>query len=248
MNCLLVRPEEVLPSGEACLTGARREHALEAHELKAGITVRAALLGGRRGSATVLSVSEKEIRLSLDLSQEEIPRSDVMWIVAVARPQTMKKVIQLAATLGVCELHLIRTSQVVKSYLQSPVLEPANIENEVLKGLEQSGDSRAPAVFLHRFFRPFVEDVLPALRSTRPQSVCLIADTRAAAVPLPRLDISQSCLLAVGPESGWSDSEVQQFGDRGFSTISLGERFLRVETACVYATAAIEALRVPRQS
>ncbi|MBN8549723.1 MAG: RsmE family RNA methyltransferase [Deltaproteobacteria bacterium] len=243
MNCLIIREEEVLSSGEACLTGLRRQHVLSAHELAPQLTVRAALLGGKRGSATVLSISDSEVRLALSLHEAPLERNPISWIVAVARPQTTKKVIQLAATLGVSELHLIRTSQVVKSYLQSLVLEPANIEAEILKGLEQSGDSIAPRVHLHKFFRPFMEDVLPALRSAGSGAQGMIADTRAPRSERMSLPKARSVLLAIGPEAGWSESEVTQFCSQGFAAISLGERFLRVDAACIYATAAIDALR-----
>lgn len=248
MNCLIIRPEELVSSSEACLAGARCEHALVAHELKEGLTVRAAVLDGKRGSAKVISISASKICLSLLLSEDALPRIPIVWIVAVARPQTTKKVLQLAATLGIEELHLIRTSQVVKSYLQSPVLEPQNLETEILKGLEQSGDSRAPRVTLHRFFKPFIQESLPALRASFPQAQCVIADTRASGGNPCRPKTTQSCILAVGPESGWSEDEVRQFGEQGFTAISLGERFLRVDTACIYATAAIEALRASAEN
>jgi RsmE family RNA methyltransferase len=46
-------------------------------------------------------------------------------------------------------------------------------------------------------------------------------------------------VLAVGPERGWSDRERELLEKAGFLRLSLGERALRTETACVAAAALI---------
>ena len=38
-------------------------------------------------------------------------------------------------------------------------------------------------------------------------------------------------VLAVGPEGGWNDFEVQAFMDQGFDCFSFGSRILHVDTA-----------------
>jgi 16S rRNA (uracil1498-N3)-methyltransferase len=51
-------------------------------------------------------------------------------------------------------------------------------------------------------------------------------------------------VLAIGPEGGWTDSELTWFHDEGWATASLGKTILRAETAAIVATAlALEALR-----
>jgi len=48
---------------------------------------------------------------------------------------------------------------------------------------------------------------------------------------------SQSLLLAVGPEGGWTEDEIALFTREGWISTSLGETILRAETAAIAATA-----------
>jgi 16S rRNA (uracil1498-N3)-methyltransferase len=49
----------------------------------------------------------------------------------------------------------------------------------------------------------------------------------------------QAAIFAVGPEGGWTDSELDAFEQAGFLSVSLGTRILRSETAAVAAMAAL---------
>jgi 16S rRNA (uracil1498-N3)-methyltransferase len=46
-------------------------------------------------------------------------------------------------------------------------------------------------------------------------------------------------LLAIGPEGGWADDELQSFQQAAWSSASLGNTILRVETAAIAATAIV---------
>jgi 16S rRNA (uracil1498-N3)-methyltransferase len=46
-------------------------------------------------------------------------------------------------------------------------------------------------------------------------------------------------VLALGPEGGWTDSELDQFREAGWSSASLGDTILRAETAAIAATAIV---------
>ncbi len=48
---------------------------------------------------------------------------------------------------------------------------------------------------------------------------------------------SSGLVLAIGPEGGWTDDELQQFADDGWVSASLGPTILRAETATIAALA-----------
>ena len=54
--------------------------------------------------------------------------------------------------------------------------------------------------------------------------------------------------LAVGPEGGFSDTEVSLFLENGFQPLTIGDTVLRTETAALYCAAAIRILLLERNS
>jgi RsmE family RNA methyltransferase len=53
--------------------------------------------------------------------------------------------------------------------------------------------------------------------------------------------VEEPVVIAVGPERGWSARERTLLRDAGFRCVHLGERVLRVETACVASISLVRA-------
>lgn len=49
-------------------------------------------------------------------------------------------------------------------------------------------------------------------------------------------------IVAIGPEGGWVDYEVEKFREQGFHSCTIGERILKVDTAVVALHSRISAL------
>ncbi len=63
---------------------------------------------------------------------------------------------------------------------------------------------------------------------------------------LKQKNAADGVVMAVGPEGGWTESELQSFQKSGWISASLGNTILRAETAAIAATAlAASALYVP---
>ena len=164
MNSILILPEEIDSSSSASIGGDRARHLIQTHGLQTGLTVTAGVLGGMRGKATVQSISSEKVVLQLQLIEEPFSRAPLHVIVGVPRPQTVKKVLNVCSMMGVSFISFIRSEMGEKSYLLSHVLRPKEIEEELFKGLEQSGDTILPAVAIYDPFKPFIEDLLPSLQ------------------------------------------------------------------------------------
>ena len=142
----------------------------------------------------------------------------------------MRRILQTIATLGVKQLHLIHSYRVEKSYWQTPFLEAGSIYEQLILGLEQGCDTQLPEVHLHKRFKPFVEDELPAI----------VGNNSRALVAHPYTELSCPCqidyslTLAVGPEGGFIPYEIDLLEQCGFEAVHLGERIMRVETAVPY--------------
>jgi len=55
-------------------------------------------------------------------------------------------------------------------------------------------------------------------------------------------------VLAIGPEGGFSDQEVNLFRENGFKTLTIGDTILRTETAALYCCAAVKIILLERDS
>jgi RsmE family RNA methyltransferase len=226
MNLLLLDDSDRRDDGTWRVTGRRAEHIRKVLRLEPGDRLRAGLLNGPRGRARVLALYEDAADLAFEAEREAPPALPLCLIVALPRPPMLRRLLVDITTLGIKDLVLVHSHRVEKSFWQSPELGADKIRDKLITGLEQAGDTRLPRVHLQPYFRPFVEDELPCFAR---DSRCLLAHPGDdAAMPC---DLTEPVTLAVGPEGGWIDYEVDWFRDQGFACVGLGERILKVDTA-----------------
>jgi 16S rRNA (uracil1498-N3)-methyltransferase len=226
MNCILLTPEDFASPDTVCLHGRRLEHVRGVHRASVGDTLRVGVLGGRIGTGIVTALDEQQLVMEVSLTDEPPPATPCALVVALPRPKSMRKVLHVAATMGIKEMHFINSHRVDKSYWKSPRMEPEAVSDVLTLGLEQCVDTIMPRVSFHKRIRWFVEDDLPAIARDR---CCLIAHPPATQV-CPRALAGES-VLAIGPEGGFVDYEVDYFVKAGFAPVSMGRRILRVEEA-----------------
>lgn len=227
MNLVMLFEQDFIGPSEAVIQDARRlAHLLGVQRLALGDQLKVGLVNGNLGTARVLRLGSDEIRLEVSLTKPPPPALPLTLILALPRPKMLKRILQTISTLGVKELFLINSYRVEKSYWQSPWLKPEEIQAQLLLGLEQAVDTQMPKVELRKGFKPFLEDEVPALAERRR---ALVAHPYSE-MPCPR-QIAGPILLAIGPEGGFIDYEIEMFQRQGFQGVHLGRRIMRVETA-----------------
>jgi RsmE family RNA methyltransferase len=147
----------------------------------------------------------------------------------VPRPKALTRVIEAAASFGVERVELTNAWRVEKSYLSSPRLAPDALAHAARLGAEQGMTTHVPDVRVHRRLMELLDARWPVPGDDRR----LIAHP--TGTPIERVARSESLVLAIGPEGGWIQRELDTFVARGFTPVSLGERVLRVETAVAAA-------------
>ena len=244
MNLILLFPDDFDEHGTVRLTGRRARHVHEVHRARVGESLTVGRVDGPVGRGTVLSVGPDEVCLSVVLSEEPPPPGGLDLLLALPRPKVLRRVLQSAASLGARRIVLVNAQRVEKSYFDTPFLDPAEVERNLVLGLEQARDTVLPEVAVRRRFRPFVED---ELETFWPGAACarLLAHPAAASGP-PGCEHARAAfpaVLAIGPEGGWVPFEVELLVAHGFQPFGLGPRILRVETALPFAFGQVQLSR-----
>lgn len=235
MNLILIYPEEwPTPAdheAEITLNDRRFQYIKLIHKPAVGDKLRVGLLHGKLGSAQVLALDARHIKLRVCLDQLPPQPSPATLILALPRPPVLRRVLQTATTMGVKHIYLIHSKRVEKSFWQSPQLRHDKIQEQLILGMEQAQDTLPPKVYLKQAFKPFVEDQLKKIVTNQ---LALVAHPKDTDIRFPN-QIDEPCCIAIGPEGGFIPYEVELLQAIGFSPRSLGARILKVETAVTVA-------------
>jgi 16S rRNA (uracil1498-N3)-methyltransferase len=246
VNLILLFPDDFAPDGTVRLAGRRARHVHEVHRARVGDDLTVGRVDGPVGRGTVLSVGPEEVTLSVTPFGEPPPPppTGLDLLLAMPRPKVLRRVLQSAASLGARRIVLLNARRVEKSYFDTPFLEPAEIERNLVLGLEQARDTVLPEVVVRKLFRPFVEDELEGLwpRATCARLLAHPAAPRGPEICGPGMAGSPA-VLAIGPEGGWIPFELELLEAHGFVPFGLGPRILRVETAVAFSFGIVQLAR-----
>lgn len=225
MNLVLVFREDFASESRVVLRGRRAGHVREVHRAAIGSELVVGLAGGRIGRGRVLRVGD-EIEMEITLDRDAPQPLDVTLVLALPRPKVLNRVVAAVTSLGVKRIFLINAWRVEKSYWKSPRMTDAKLHDQAVIGLEQSRDTILPSIETRRLFRPFVEGELPAIAAG---TTALVAHPYASE-ECPR-GVRGPITLAIGPEGGFIQEEINSLTKIGFRAVTIGPRILRVETA-----------------
>jgi RsmE family RNA methyltransferase len=232
VNLILLEPDEVRDDGTATISGARAAHLRDVLRVSPGDDVRVGIVDGPGGRGTVISIEDDRAELHCRFDEMMPPRPAVDLLLALPRPKVLRRLWAQLATLGVGQIILTNASRVERHYFDTHVLAEATYRALLIEGLQQARDTRLPRVVIRRQFRPLVEDELNGLFDGGARLVAHPGAERSVAAVIRQRRDSRA-LLAVGPEGGWNDFELDLLQAHGFQTVAMGSRPLRTDTACI---------------
>ena len=208
------------------LDDERARHILSVLHLKEGDTFKGGILSGKELLVRVDAIEKEGIRLSYVEKEDSSALFPLSMILAEVRPICMKRILREVTSLGVGKLHLVISELGEKSYMDAGLYNSGEWRKIVIDGAMQSGFTGVSSVS--------IVDSAEAAISIAEGDELILLDNAVGAVPLSQADLrGRSCVLAIGPERGWSERERRLFIGSGYSPMLLGCRILRTETAAV---------------
>lgn len=193
------------------------------------------LFNGRGGeySGTLVSASKKSAIVEVnafDPVERESPLN-LELAIGLSRGDKMDWIVQKATELGVTRISPLHTERSeVKLKRDRMEKKMDHWRQVIISACEQSQRNRLPTLEAPRDFGSLLSECSAERR--------LILHPNCESLPLARKDRPNSVTVAIGPEGGFSEDEVETALIHGFTGWQLGSRILRTETAPV-ATIAI---------
>jgi 16S rRNA (uracil1498-N3)-methyltransferase len=185
------------------------------------------------GRITKVARDTVEFALQEELEAQR-PPLDVVLLLAVVKFDSFEWAIEKATELGVTTIVPLAAARSEKALLHAAEKRSARWKKLLLEASQQSRRVRVP--LLNPLTRP--ED---AFSSVHPGTKLLLSE-RPGAPPMRHFLRGQratKATMAIGPEGGWTDKELELAVRAGFQQVSLGNLILRTETAVVAALASL---------
>lgn len=230
-------PDALPADGEVCLPEGLAHHATRVLRLQDGEAV--VLFDGRGGEVSArLRLRGRRWHAEL-LAHYPVDRESPLELVlvqALASGEKMDWIVQKAVELGVVGIMPVRAERsVLRLSDERAAKRLAHWRQVAVAACEQSGRNRIPEV------AP-IQDLRAYLAANRSVSERLVLAPRTASGLSALTRPTGVVHVLIGPEGGWSDSELAACYAAGATTIELGPRVLRTETAGLAAISAIQAL------
>jgi 16S rRNA (uracil1498-N3)-methyltransferase len=191
--------------------------------------------GHRVCLARIETVKRERVEFSL---AEELPAHEsklcITLLLSIVKFDAFEWALEKATELGVSTIVPLAAARSEKALLVAAPKRTQRWKKILLEASQQSRRLRIPALMQltkpeQAFSSPL--DGLRVLLSERPGAppLRLILEGQAAA----------AAALAIGPEGGWTDPELQAAQRNGFHEASLGGLILRTETAVIAALASV---------
>jgi RsmE family RNA methyltransferase len=214
----------------------RTMHLLKVLHKKAGDNFEAGLLGGGWGTGKIEKVNfDGSVNFSLNVHGQPNPRLPLRVGVGFPRPIQIRRLLRDLSSLGLEAVDLFGTDLGEKSYRDTKLLNDGGARAALIEGAAQSRDTSIPELSVFFSLEEWLKKC-PWDGGVRTAPLLIAADNVRPEGAISRITPTRRpAVLAIGSERGWSERERDLFEAAGFLRLSLGNRALRTETACVAA-------------
>ena len=155
-----------------------------------------------------------------------MPKQKIYLAAALIKKDHFEMVAEKATELGVTDI-----VPLIAERSEKKALNPERLQKIITEASEQSGRGDVPK--LHEVMP--LSDFLAKLEKTEPKPTSLVFDPEGEVWSPSAGGLSGPAVVFVGPEGGWSPSELDLFHSNSAKMISLGRQVLRAETAVIAA-------------
>jgi 16S rRNA (uracil1498-N3)-methyltransferase len=229
MDCFYVEPEDI--NGNALvLRGGESKHLVRVLRKQVGEKIFVTEGNDRMYEAVITEIGEADTHCKIMAVHTKFNEPSLNITLAVSllkNPARFDFLVEKTTELGVRQIIPLQCARTIPSHLKNE-----RLEKIAIAALKQCGRSWRPRI-------PQLTNVKEALLSS---------GYGLKLIPHEKADLSQtiphilkqhtqqiSILVAIGPEGGFTDEEVQTAMDSGFVLVTLGSRRLRTETAAIVA-------------
>ena len=253
MNLILFTAHEL---GKAL--GRRDErtiHLLKVLRKNVGDSFDAGILGAQRGKGIIEKINfDGSVVFSLQLNETVPPRHAIRLAIGFPRPIQLRRVLRDLSNLGVSAIDLFGTDLGEKSYRDTKLFDAGGAKAALIEGAIQARDTSIPELTQYENLEKWLnehpwetidssgknasaKEGFSLLFQRIKSPVLIAADNIRPEGALSRMSPTMNpVVITIGSERGWSDRERDLLEKAGFLRLSMGERALKTETACIAAT------------
>ena len=203
--------------------------------------------GGRAWLARIASIDRDSVHFTLLQELETAAGLPVTLLLSIFKFDRMEWAIEKAVELGSSRIVPVLADRTEKHLAQAAAKRVERWRRLALEAAKQSRRSDLPEIA-----EPTrLSAILGAEAGGADRPLCILLSETEEDQPLLRVlqenaapAAASGIMLAIGPEGGWTPSEIALFTSAGWHSATLGPRILRVETAVIAALAIVNAATV----
>jgi 16S rRNA (uracil1498-N3)-methyltransferase len=224
----------------AALTGEHADHLVRVLRARIGqefdISTGASVRRGR-----VTAVSEGRVEFELGEEVDFVQAAQITLVLAIFKFDRMEWAIEKCAELGVARIVPVIARRSDAHLADGAKKRVERWRRVALQASEQSRRAVTPEISEPVKVKEAAGIVggVRIVLSESEQQATLKEILDGQVTVKPRAGELSNVALAIGPEGGWTEDELQLFQTKGWLTASLGNTILRAETAAIAATAIV---------